>query len=250
MIVTSSILSISRIFAATRYYNAPLQVTSQFSADEIPRLLNVTGFLPTYPLHEDSPRIDLSPVRVFNLTLCMGKEWYRFPSHYLVPSGINVEFIKSDFDGHLPRHFLNSEGKTIRERVEGTRFVPTDLNDLNREEPSHYVSTMQFINMQHSYTYRKVDVSTCDYLVDTDYPRRPSPSSRSHEKVFADDKESWERVNCKPFLDAANTPALVRILWLPGEQWRERAAWGNYCILRNRQKAEKRESRLWTSASE
>jgi alpha-1,2-mannosyltransferase len=123
----------------TRYYHAPLSVASQFEAHELPRLLNVTGFLPYFPPTDESPRVDLTPVREFNLTLCLGKEWYRFPSHYLIPSGINVEFIKSNFDGHLPRHFEHAEGVSLLNKVEGTRYVPKDLNDLNREEPLHYV---------------------------------------------------------------------------------------------------------------
>ena len=135
----TTLLSISRIFAVTRYYHSPLYISSQFGANEIPRLLNVTGFLPSFPDSKEAPRVDLGPIKIFNLTLCVGKEWHRFPSHYFIPEGINVEFIKSDFDGLLPRHFEKTKDLDLLSRIEGTRFLPKDLNDINKEEPSHYV---------------------------------------------------------------------------------------------------------------
>lgn len=121
---------------------------------ELPRLLNASGLLPIYPdnLDEDErPRIDLTPIKEFNLTLCYGKEWYRFPGHFLIPNHIRVEFIKSEFDGMLPRHFeqkLPEEDQNDGVLVElanrwwlrpESRFVPKDLNDLNKEDLSHYV---------------------------------------------------------------------------------------------------------------
>ena len=102
---------------------------------------------------EDKPPIDLSPIKKFDLKLCLGKEWHRFPGNYLVPSGVQVEFVKSEFDGMLPRHFETEQTKTLTGEENNvlvglakkwwlkpeTSFVPNDLNDLNKEDPSHYV---------------------------------------------------------------------------------------------------------------
>jgi alpha-1,2-mannosyltransferase len=131
-----------------------MTIIYRFEKQEVPRLLNVTGFLET-PLpppelleeykqklkdeREDEPRIDLSPIKDFGLRVCYGKEWHRFPGHYLIPDGIRVDWIKSEFDGMLPAHFLETHDG-IRSRVLGTRQVPVGLNDLNKEEPMHYVS--------------------------------------------------------------------------------------------------------------
>ena len=114
---------------------------------ELPRLLNTTGLLPVYPdsLPEDErPRIDLSPIKEFNLTLCYGKEWHRFPGHFLIPNGIRVEFVKSEFDGLLPGHFVEDPLaiKPLKSNFwpwPQTRYTPNGFNDLNREETSHYV---------------------------------------------------------------------------------------------------------------
>ena len=145
--MTTSVLSLSRIIAMRMYYGAPLSLHYHFQYEELPRLLNVTGHLPAPPdvdiYEERDTQIDLSPIKEFNLRLCLGKEWHRFPGHYLVPNGIRVDFIKSEFDGLLPRHF--DEGPHITNETvwwlwPHTRVIPPGLNDLNIEEPSHYVS--------------------------------------------------------------------------------------------------------------
>ena len=96
VVVTSALISISRILALWHYYHAPLTLAFDFQYNEIPRLLKATGLLPIYPENmreEDIPPIDLSPVKQFDLKLCLGKEWHRFPGNYLVPSVIQVEFV-------------------------------------------------------------------------------------------------------------------------------------------------------------
>jgi alpha-1,2-mannosyltransferase len=152
IVVTFALISVSRILALWHYYHAPLTLAFDFQHTELPRLLNATGLLPIYPENtpeEDIPPVDLSLVKEFNLKLCLGKEWHRFPGNYLIPSGIQVEFVKSEFDGMLPRHFeteKTGEGNDVFVGLAKdwwlkpqTSYVPNDLNDLNKEDPSHYV---------------------------------------------------------------------------------------------------------------
>lgn len=123
-----------------------MSVIYNFEAQELPRLLNVTGLLPVPPPNtrpDELPRIDLSPIKQFDLSLCVAKEWHRFPGHYLVPDSVRVDFVKSEFNGLLPGHFKDALPKSVTGakwwlRPE-TRHTPEALNDLNREEPSHYV---------------------------------------------------------------------------------------------------------------
>lgn len=143
LVVGTSFLSLCRIRAMWVYYHAPLSVVSVFESTELPQLLNSTGLLPVFPPgtpEDEIPAIDLAPVKHFDLTLCLGKEWHRFPGHYLVPTGIRVGFIKSDFRGQLPRHFEETHGNSATWWLRpGTRYVPADVNDLNREDSSRYV---------------------------------------------------------------------------------------------------------------
>lgn len=148
MITLSAALSGGRILALFRYYHAPFDVSYYFEHTEIPRLLNVTGLLPPpqpqgagyNPAYADDEYVDISGLKRIGVRVCYGKEWYRFPSHYLFPDGVEVQFVKSGFSGLLPQHFatepIPSEGLWKRGQ---TRVVPPGLNDMNREEPSVYV---------------------------------------------------------------------------------------------------------------
>ena len=70
-------------------------------------------------------------------TVCLGKEWYRFPGTYHLPKGVKGKFIKSEFSGLLPGEF--SEAKTGFGIYPGTWLVPSGMNDENREDMSKYV---------------------------------------------------------------------------------------------------------------
>ena len=143
----AAIVSFSRILALWKYYHTPMTVMYRLQADELPRVLNATGIaLRPHPVardrrtrrNADEDPIDLSPIKEFGLRVCIGKEWYRFPGHYLVADGVRVDWIKSEFDGQLPAHFRPTKGG-LRSRIAGTSAIPLGLNDLNREEPMHYV---------------------------------------------------------------------------------------------------------------
>ncbi|KDQ15681.1 glycosyltransferase family 22 protein [Botryobasidium botryosum FD-172 SS1] len=238
VVLLSMIISASRILALSRYYHAPLDVAHHFSHQELPRLLNVTGLLPPQPERKnrnkndppDDPTYDLTPVKAFNLRLCYGKEWHRFQGHYLVPDHITVDFIEAGYDKGLPRHFDPSVGGTSTFwKREKTRMVPTDLNDRNREEPSHYV-----------------DVNTCDYLVELDEPLHEASSV--YGQRYAIDTEAWDRVVCFPFLDIQYSSPVTRALWVPGNAWQQHNSFSDYCLLRNRKLALVRESTKWTSS--
>lgn len=72
-------------------------------------------------------------------TVCYGKDWYRFPTHYFLPNGMRAKFIKSDFDGLLPGEFADA-GQAGLGRRPGTWMVPSGMNDLNEEDMGKYVS--------------------------------------------------------------------------------------------------------------
>ncbi|ETO14282.1 Plasmid Maintenance Protein containing protein [Reticulomyxa filosa] len=107
------ILSACRSFGQVHYYRAPLQVWS--------RINPILAQLPVSSLdssHNDTPLV------------CVGKEWYRFPTSFFVRDA-NVQFLNTSFGGQLPAHFYNS-----------TDFFPTKFpfNDQNaRESDGRYV---------------------------------------------------------------------------------------------------------------
>ena len=80
----------------------------------------------------------------------MGKEWYRFPSHFFLPENWQVKFVKSEFKGQLPQMYAEGEGATKLER--------SNFNDLNKEETDRYVKvSLEFdeifqLCLNHSFT--------------------------------------------------------------------------------------------------
>ena len=154
-------------------------------------------------------------------SVCFGKEWYRFPSSYFLPQDMHAKFVRSEFRGLLPGEF--SEARTGFGFWSGTWLPTMGLNDQNQEDMGKYV-----------------DLETCAFLVDTQYPEqhkelgwKPPPN----EPDFVSDVERWEEVKCIPFLDAAKTPFLARALWvpdLPSIPERFRRKWGRHCLLKQR----------------
>jgi alpha-1,2-mannosyltransferase len=71
--------------------------------------------------------------------ICLGKEWYRFPSSYFLPEDTRPRFIKSEFSGLLPGEF--SEHRSGYATFDGAYLVPTGMNDENIEDPGKYVSS-------------------------------------------------------------------------------------------------------------
>uniref|UniRef100_A0AC35GNY2 Mannosyltransferase n=1 Tax=Panagrolaimus sp. PS1159 TaxID=55785 RepID=A0AC35GNY2_9BILA len=101
------------------------------------------------------------PVALITLTafdpiqVCTGKEWHRFPSNFFIPEKatdkygvtkkIELQFIRSAFRGLLPKPYANGSFPNV------TRLIPTEMNELNQEEPSRYIP-----------------VERCDFIIDFD----------------------------------------------------------------------------------
>ncbi|XP_016151373.1 alpha-1,2-mannosyltransferase ALG9 [Sinocyclocheilus grahami] len=177
-------LSLSRSVALFRGYHAPLDLYPEF-----------------HRIAKD-PAIHTVPEgRLVNV--CAGKEWYRFPSSFLLPNNWHLQFIQSEFRGQLPKPY--SMGP------DATWMIPSDMNDQNLEELSRYVELKQ-----------------CHYLVDlateTEAPREPR---------YATNKEEWSVIAEKPFLDTTRSSRLLRAFFIPflSEQY---TTYSRYVILKPR----------------
>jgi alpha-1,2-mannosyltransferase len=92
-----------------------------------------------------------SPLQQANVTqpgdfVCLGKEWYRFPSSYHLPEHVKAKFIRSEFRGLLPGEF--SEANVGFGFYPGAWLIPSGMNDENKEDPSKYVSSSVFGTQQ------------------------------------------------------------------------------------------------------
>nr|XP_013811792.1 PREDICTED: alpha-1,2-mannosyltransferase ALG9 [Apteryx mantelli mantelli] len=178
------LLSLSRSVALFRGYHGPLDLYPEFHR------------IATDPTIHTVP--EGRPVNV-----CVGKEWYRFPSSFLLPDNWQLQFILSEFRGQLPKQFAKGPM--------ATRIIPADMNDQNREEPSRYI-----------------DISKCHYLVDLD-----TAAEAPREPRYSSNKEEWVTIAYKPFLDASRSSKLLRAFYIP--LLSEQHTWyANYTILKSR----------------
>ncbi|KAI9663311.1 MAG: mannosyltransferase [Alyxoria varia] len=162
-------LGVLRSVGIATAYNAPLSVYSQLQHPDLHGQI------------QDSTNV------------CVGKEWYRFPSSYHLPNGSHLKFIRSEFGGLLPGEFSEipsySPGFGL---FPGTYLSPSNMNDENRDDPSKYSG-----------------IEICDFLVDS---RFPGLEASEREPDYADDEKHWERVACEPFLDTARTGFLATLV--------------------------------------
>ena len=102
-------------------------------------MLRTLGMVTAYnaPLKVFEPLQQVDVAQAGN-SVCVGKEWYRFPSSYFLPQEMRAKFIRSEFRGLLPGEF--PESPSLLGRLEGASQIPSGMNDLNIEDPDKYVS--------------------------------------------------------------------------------------------------------------
>ena len=124
------------------------------------------------------------------IRVCMGADWYTFPSHFFLPSSARLEFVDAGFKGQLPQLYAS---------IQGTHSAPRGpFNDENREESSRYIPFLE-----------------CDYAV-TLMHNRTLHTSVNHFEEFLQKKQSgFEIVYAKDIIDAAHSPILTRAFHLP-----------------------------------
>nr|XP_002125785.1 alpha-1,2-mannosyltransferase ALG9 [Ciona intestinalis] len=161
------------------------------------------GSMELYPkLHHIADKADTSETTV---RVCMGKEWHRFPSSFLLPNNFTLELIRSEFKGQLPAKF-EAPG------LEGTRAEPRHFNDENLEEKSRYV-----------------DVETCHFLIDFNHGEEST-----HEPIYSQQQDNWKILKEVDFLiSKKSTSSLHRAFFVPFYFY-ERNDFGKYQLLQSR----------------
>lgn len=108
------LVSLSRTLALINYYHAPITIFSQLPENEAGNI-------------------------------CIGQEWYRYPSSFFLNENQRLKFIESGFDGLLPGEFDELNYPAMH-------LIPKGMNNLNKEDPGKYTSRDE-----------------CDFLIDTEY---------------------------------------------------------------------------------
>lgn len=163
--IISTLLGLSRISSVYFNYHAPLDLFMELNTFHQKHAIN-------------------SPDAIYNV--CSGKDWYRFPSSFFLPSGnFRLRFIKSEFDGMLPSYY--SEGEN------GTTVVHGYFNDANKGN-----ETLLF------------DYAKCHFLFDLD-----TGFTTELEPNYAQHKRNWTVIKEMPFLNAAKSHPIYRAFYIP-----------------------------------
>ncbi|CAO1625627.1 unnamed protein product [Sympodiomycopsis kandeliae] len=217
LLIPSAIFSLLRVMGVVDAYSAPVSTLYYLNneADTI-RSLFTKSNQPIYleDLFNSNPIPEKAPEK---LNVCYGKEWYRFPTSFLIPNGYQGQFIQSEFTGILPKHFPLSTSDNL---LEVTRRSESSFNDLNQQEISG----------------RFIDVDTeCHLLIDSDQ----KVESELEPNYLRRSKE-WQPLFCAGMMDGEASKSvqtgklatIARILWIP--ERKQLTVWKRFCLLSNK----------------
>lgn len=177
-----AVLCISRTANLVNNYSAPLTVSSALNTD-------------------------VSDKEIVNV--CIGREWYHFPNSFFLPDNYRLRFVKSGFDGLLPRDF--NEGENL---FDVTSFVPNDMNNKN-----------QFVDST------IIPFNECDYYIDND-----GKTNGFEPDVINNSQEQWEIISCEQLINPDGHHGFGRLLFVP-EQLRNIIPYDvqymDFCLLKH-----------------
>ncbi|CAH1832327.1 unnamed protein product [Saccharomyces cerevisiae] len=157
--------AMSRIVALVNNYTAPIAVYEQFSS------LNQGG------------------VKAPVVNVCTGREWYHFPSSFLLPDNHRLKFVKSGFDGLLPGDF--PESGSIFKKI---RTLPKGMNNKNIYD-----------------TGKEWPITRCDYFIDIVAPINLTKDVFNPLHLM----DNWNKLACAAFIDGENSKILGRAFYVP-----------------------------------
>lgn len=178
VLLGSSVISISRIASNFKNYSGK----SNFKNPSYRLFKQFVGIIHTWSVLGEKISSESTIKNV-----CVGNEWYTFPSQFFLGDSVRLQFYEDEFRGVLPQPFAS---------INGTWAEPLlPFNDMNREERSRYV-----------------DLAFCDYIVITrdliESEIKISPQKRralKDYKLFFSDK----------IIQPSRSPMLTRAFFIP-----------------------------------
>ena len=137
-------------------------------------------------LEDEMISLSSSSPSSLSFNICVGNDWYTFPSHFFVTSTAKLQFVEDDFRGVLPQYFTNQNGTWAQ--------PPQPFNNMNTEERSRYVM-----------------LESCDFLVLS----TPSNGVISSSKLRNHTEKYMKEFISFPIIDKASSPMLTRAYFIP-----------------------------------
>lgn len=163
-----------------------------------------------------------APLRVYESipedskgNVCVGREWYRFPSSFFIPNeNTRLQFVRSEFDGLLPGTF-SEDGDS---KIDNIAAIPKNMNNMNLFEED-----------------KIVDFAVCDYYIDIDI--KPSINEVELLKNGDSVNENWEVIHCEQFLNSEESLGVARLIYVPSFARTfviSNLKFNNYCLLKKK----------------
>eukprot|EP00962_Isochrysis_galbana_P010879 scaffold3037_cov109-Isochrysis_galbana.AAC.1 len=191
LLLTAAAIGLSRSAALCIYYGAPARTYSRLSR-------HIAARQPAGAAAAGAEATHFPPVNI-----CVGAEWYRYPSSFFLPSpAVSVRFVQSGGGGLLPSPFSAPPPA-------GSRAVHAHFNDRNEAAEASFTP-------EH----------LCDYLVVLNIDGQPKLDARPpRDKRHAGGGAAaglvgrWaEWDGAIPFLDAAHSRGWSRTFFVPALQ--------------------------------
>lgn len=151
--------------------------------------------------------------------VCVGREWYHFPTSFFLPDNYRMRFVASGFDGLLPGDF--PENVSLQEAASS---YPKGMNSKNLFSPD-----------------KLIEFENCDYYVDNSSPvnleiGETQIVSKNDNDLQVDG--DWEAIDCKKMINpSGHHNGLGKFVYIPQALRRfipYDVEYMDYCILRRR----------------
>lgn len=140
-------------------------------------------------------------------TLCIGKEWHRYPSSFYLPQNVTAHWVQSEFRGQLPGKFDDWPA--------GLSGFHHGFNDNNKEVPETY-----FANPTNAH-------QKCHFMIDSDFGVETEWEPLYHLN------EHWEVLYEAPIMNKEKSHWLFRAFYVP-YYFESEVAMGTYRLLGNK----------------
>ncbi|KAJ2801080.1 mannosyltransferase [Coemansia guatemalensis] len=228
-------LGLLRMTALTKYYAAPVRAFMELAPADAQAGENL-GPLPLGPtvkslFGQHKRHQEPDPLQDRATTVCMGEDWYWFPSSYWLPRSHQLQFVTGlgHIGGHLPGDFIPVRQSSSTRA--STSHPRTGFNSQNAWEPLHAIPLFPNANSTQS---------SCDYVVHIE--NEQDSFAQLVESIDGSNGRWTQMGECQAVLDASRSGVLARILYLPKRIAMllemavpsQRQVWAHMCVFRQR----------------
>ncbi|CDK29100.1 unnamed protein product [Kuraishia capsulata CBS 1993] len=151
------------------------------------------------------------------LNVCVGREWYHYPSSFFLPDNARLKFVPSGFRGLLPDDFHEPEKNAFFDKVDS---LISSTNVFNNENLYMEDKVLPVAGFQ----------DACDYYVDVNIP-----VDADMDEVNVAKLDGWESVLCHNIIDPDESKGVGRLLYIPSrfhDLTRTKMVYHDYCLFR------------------